>query len=81
LFYPALLYWLKKRDKKTEFNKFVDNYYEEGLLFNPIAATQEATTGTTIYCQTILLHRKKKQHDFTIKYQKLLKQQQQTQFL
>jgi hypothetical protein len=46
----------QKRDK-TEFNKFVDNYYEEGLLFNPIAATQEATTGTTIYCQTILLHR------------------------
>jgi hypothetical protein len=46
----------QKRDKKT-FNKFVDNYYEEGLLFNPIAATQEATTGTTIYCQTILLHR------------------------
>jgi hypothetical protein len=44
----------QKRDKKTEFNKFVDNYYEEGLLFNPIAATQEATTGTTIYCQTIL---------------------------
>jgi hypothetical protein len=30
----------QKRDKKTEFNKFVDNYYEEGLLFNPIAATQ-----------------------------------------
>jgi hypothetical protein len=39
LFYPALLYWLKN-EKKTEFNKFVDNYYEEGLLFNPIAATQ-----------------------------------------
>jgi hypothetical protein len=30
---------LAQKDEKTEFNKFVDNYYE-GLLFNPIAATQ-----------------------------------------
>jgi hypothetical protein len=46
----------QKKRQKNEFNKFVDNF-QEGLLFNPIAATQEATTGTTIYCQTILLHR------------------------
>jgi hypothetical protein len=31
---------LAQKETKTEFNKFVDNYYEEGLLFNPIAATK-----------------------------------------
>jgi hypothetical protein len=47
---------LAQKDKKTEFNKFVDNYYEEKVL-TLLQPRKEATTGTTIYCQTILLHR------------------------
>jgi uncharacterized protein (DUF885 family) len=64
----------QKRDKKTEFNKFVDNYYEEGLLFNPIAATQRGDNRyNDLLPNDIAAPYLKKQHDFTIKYQKLLK--------
>jgi hypothetical protein len=38
LFYPALLYWLKTRQKLNLINLWI--IIEEGLLFNPIAATQ-----------------------------------------
>jgi hypothetical protein len=60
----------QKRDKKTEFNKFVDNYYEEGLLFNPIAATQRGDRYNDLLPNDIAAPYLKKQHDFTIKYQK-----------
>jgi uncharacterized protein (DUF885 family) len=64
----------QKRDKKTEFNKFVDDYYEEGLLFNPVAATQRGDNRyNDLLPNDIAAPYLKKQHDFTIKYQKLLK--------
>jgi hypothetical protein len=51
----------------------VDNY-EEGLLFNPIAATQRGDNRyNDLLPNDIAAPYLKKQHDFTIKYQKLLK--------
>jgi hypothetical protein len=51
----------------------LDNYYEEGLLFNPIAATQRGDNRYNDLLPNDMLPYLKKQHDFTIKYQKLLK--------
>jgi hypothetical protein len=58
---------LAQKNEKTEFNKFVDNYYE-GLLFNPIAATQRGDNRYNDLLPNVAPLPKRK-HDFTIKYQ------------
>jgi hypothetical protein len=54
LFYPALL--AQKRDKKTEFNNLWIIITKKVYCLTLLQPRKEATTGTTIYCQTILLH-------------------------
>lgn len=64
----------QKSVSNPKFDKFLDNYYEEGLLFDPFAATQRGDNRyNDIFPNDIAEPYLKKKHDFSIKYQKLLK--------
>ena len=64
----------QKPANNIEFNKFLDNYYEEGLLFYPIAATQRGDNRyNDLLPNDIAAPYLKKQHDFTITYQNQLR--------
>ena len=64
----------QKPTNNPSFNKFLDNYYEEGLLFNPIAATQRGDNRyNDLLPNTISIAYLEKRHDFIVKYQKSLK--------
>jgi uncharacterized protein (DUF885 family) len=64
----------QKPASNAKFNKFLDNYYEEGLLFDPVAATQRGDNRYNgLLLNDIAEPYLKKQQDFIIKYQKQLK--------
>ena len=64
----------QKPANNAKFNKFLDNYYKEGLLFNPIAATQRGDNRyNDLLPNDIAAPYLKKQHDFTITYQNQLR--------
>lgn len=63
----------QKPASNAKFDKFLDNYYEEGLQFDPISATQRGDNRyNDILLNDIAQPYLKQKHDFTIKYQKLL---------
>jgi uncharacterized protein (DUF885 family) len=63
----------QKPASNDKFNKILDNYYAEGLLFIPISATQRGDNRyNDLLPNDIAEPYLKKKHDYTIKYQKLL---------
>jgi uncharacterized protein (DUF885 family) len=63
----------QKPANNAKFNKFLDNYYEEGLLFNPLAATQRGDNRyNDLLPNDISESFLKSQEDFAIKQQKQL---------
>jgi uncharacterized protein (DUF885 family) len=63
----------QKPARSAKFNKFLDNYYEEGLLFNPLAATQRGDNRYNyLLPNDISESYLKSQQDFAIKQQKKL---------
>ena len=63
----------QKPANNATFNKFLDDYYEEGLLFDPISATSRGDNRyNDLLPNDIAEPYLKKKHDFTIKYQKRL---------
>jgi uncharacterized protein (DUF885 family) len=57
----------------AKFSKFLDTYYEDGLLLNPLTATQRGDNRyNDLFPNDIAIPYLKKQHDFTIMYQKQL---------
>jgi uncharacterized protein (DUF885 family) len=63
----------QKLPGNAKFSKFLDNYYEDGLLLNPLTATQRGDNRyNDVFPNDIAEPYLKKQHDFTILYQKQL---------
>ena len=63
----------QKLPGNAKFSKFLDNYYEDGLILNPLTATQRGDNRyNDLFPNDIAEPYLKKQHDFTIKYQKQL---------
>ena len=63
----------QKPANNTAFNKLLNDYYEEGLLFDPLAATQRGDNRyNDLLPNDISAPYLKKVHSYNIKYQKLL---------
>ena len=63
----------QKPADNSKFNKFLDNYYKDGLLLNPLTATQRGDNRyNDLFPNDIAKPYLKKQHDYTIMYQKQL---------
>jgi uncharacterized protein (DUF885 family) len=63
----------QKNSSNAKFSKFLDNYYEDGLLLNPLTATQRGDYRyNDLFPNDIAEPYLKKQHDFTIVYLKQL---------
>lgn len=63
----------QKTVNNTKFAMFLDNYYEDGLLLNPLTATQRGDNRyNDLFPNDIAKPYLKKQHDFTLIYQKKL---------
>ncbi|RTY86264.1 DUF885 domain-containing protein [Flavobacterium sp. RSP15] len=63
----------QKNPSNAKFSKFLDNYYEGGLLLNPLTATQRGDNRyNDLFPNDIAEPYLKKQHGFTIMYQKQL---------
>jgi uncharacterized protein (DUF885 family) len=63
----------QKPANNAKFSKFLDNYYEDGLVLNPLTATQRGDNRyNDLFPNDIAKPYLKKQHDFTISYQKQL---------
>jgi uncharacterized protein (DUF885 family) len=63
----------QEHKNNTAFNKLLDDYYEEGLELNPLAATQRGDNRfNDLLPNDISVPYLKRVHDYNIKYQKLL---------
>ena len=63
----------QKPTNNTAFNKLLNDYYEDGLLFNPLAATQRGDNRyNDLLPNNISAPYLKKLHAYNIKYQQLL---------
>jgi len=63
----------QKPGGNTAFNKFLDEYYEDGLVFNPVSATQRGDNRYNDQLpNNISAPYLKKLHDHNVKYQKAL---------
>jgi len=69
----STILFAQKPANNVPFSQFLDNYYEEGLLLDPLSATQRGDNRyNDLFPNDIAEPYLKKQHDYTIKYQKLL---------
>jgi uncharacterized protein (DUF885 family) len=73
LTFSASTFFAQQATNSTAFNKLLDDYYEEGLLLNPIAATQR---GDNRYNDrlpnNISFPYLKSTHDYNVKFRRLL---------